>query len=848
MAIEAARQLQSDYHQSWQISQLQPSGTSVISSVLREKEHVNLHLNTFDIEGNREYLFQILALDQNINRECSGKIRFREHGVSLPDDLPAVSDDQDLKRAGEWLNIDAFPSILKDVKVGPLGCSGTYDCNESSESCLTFEILHAIVCLIPFSTSNSLFPGKPNIISIGSISTHNSRVVSPTGYFRTSTETFAMMKSISTIHMFDRDHVIVVAGLVIQVDSNEVAQPPLKCLFSLPLMLPDITQNGHMQIESLQHLIDLVLHKWPMADIGVCGFSDQQVVRTLVEGFRRRRSSYRSISVEHPQPFDVADVKVRFVDEMKSGVNLLLLGDTGAPDAEGKVEPQGIICTPSSRSLGHGRQAFANFPSSVGEDWLAYRRLGPKTPTSNSSTSIFFTDRPLSVLGALQADSEVVALDPSVLARFCTRDDVGKYQAVVVETAEKSAIATWKGSDILPWLQHLLASASSIIWVTRSRRSNPFHHGAGILLRTLQAEQPSLRVTWIVCGEDESDLSVMERVEQALAFLDENEIKHDWKKNSPNILRIVPDDRLSAMVGLAPPLIAEAVSRSSGGQCEVVGYQRVTSLLDTNGVYVVVGGLGGLGRYVCSWMASQGARKLAVISRSGTASAGAHDAVDELRLAGVSIHVLKADASNSEAMSASFAEIRKHGQIKGVINMVLVLADVPFSIMTGPQWDTGIRLKIDSSWILHQETLDDKPDLFLLFSSIASILGNRNQANYNIGNSFLNALAEYRHSIDLPAVSIALGAMTEIGVLHESGIADLMSYLSKSALTPLTRYDLGKILEAAIIESPRRERPVIVTGLEMLQRVNGKVVGKDQTQLIWTEWPEVSSCFLMIIT
>lgn len=44
---------------------------------------------------------------------------------------------------------------------------------------------------------------------------------------------------------------------------------------------------------------------------------------------------------------------------------------------------------------------------------------------------------------------------------------------------------------------------------------------------------------------------------------------------------------------------------------------------------------------------------------------------------------------------------------------------------------------------------------------IASVLGNRNQGCYNVANAALNALAEYRQLLDLPGISVALGAMSE---------------------------------------------------------------------------------------
>ena len=107
------------------------------------------------------------------------------------------------------------------------------------------------------------------------------------------------------------------------------------------------------------------------------------------------------------------------------------------------------------------------------------------------------------------------------------------------------------------------------------------------------------------------------------------------------------------------------------------------------------------------------------------------------------------------------SDLRQKGPIKGVINLAMVLGDAPMATMTGEKWDRALRVKIDSSWILHQETLKDDLELFILFSSIASVCGNRNQGNYHVANTFLNALAEYRQSINKPGIAIALGAMSK---------------------------------------------------------------------------------------
>ena len=190
-------------------------------------------------------------------------------------------------------------------------------------------------------------------------------------------------------------------------------------------------------------------------------------------------------------------------------------------------------------------------------------------------------------------------------------------------------------------------------------------------------------------------------------------------------------------------------------------YTKPNRLFSADGEYIVIGGLGGLGRYICSWMVEYGAKHITILSRSGLKKPEAKETVAKLRASGASITVNKADACNPLQVEQAFSHARERRPIKGVIHLAMLLADAPMATMTGDEWDRALRVKVDSGWILHKETSQDSLDFFIVFSSIASVLGNRNQGNYNVANTYLNALAEYRQTLDLPGISIALGAMSE---------------------------------------------------------------------------------------
>jgi non-ribosomal peptide synthetase component F len=140
---------------------------------------------------------------------------------------------------------------------------------------------------------------------------------------------------------------------------------------------------------------------------------------------------------------------------------------------------------------------------------------------------------------------------------------------------------------------------------------------------------------------------------------------------------------------------------------------------------------------------------------------------------------------------------------------------------------------------LHQATLGDPLEMFILFSSIASISGNRTQANYATGNAFQNAFAKYRQSLGLPGLAVALGAIGGIGILAKD--ETLLRTLARSGLTSLYADDFEKIMEATVNESirPDLKRSLLSVGFDMFETVDGKVQAReDQKQLFWTDSPE----------
>lgn len=248
--------------------------------------------------------------------------------------------------------------------------------------------------------------------------------------------------------------------------------------------------------------------------------------------------------------------------------------------------------------------------------------------------------------------------------------------------------------------------------------------------------------------------------------------------------------------------------------------------------YVLSGGLGGLGRSIARWMVGRGARNLLFLSRTGKITPAVAEMEEHLTEQNCRTHIAKCDVTNPTDLRRVLQECKfslppVKGVIQGAMQLSVSIAppgrtlggksikfyrqDSIFENMTYDGYLAAVKPKVLGSWNLHTHLPGDL-DHFVLLSSATGILGNRGQANYAAGNTYQDALAEYRRSRGLAATTIDVGAILSVGYVAENSSRVAINKGVSIELEQIREEELHAILEYAL--DPRQKPSVqIVTGL-----------------------------------
>ncbi len=241
--------------------------------------------------------------------------------------------------------------------------------------------------------------------------------------------------------------------------------------------------------------------------------------------------------------------------------------------------------------------------------------------------------------------------------------------------------------------------------------------------------------------------------------------------------------------------IGKVVVTFDGEPARIVRHADRPAAFRADGTYLVTGGLGGFGLATARWLVENGARHVVLASRSGVAAPGA---LDEMRARGATVTPVAADVTRRGDVDAVLAAIAASGvALRGIFHAAMVLDDDFIAKLDDERMRRVMAPKLLGAWNLHAASRGLPLDHFVLYSSIASVVGSNGQANYVAGNRFLDALAEYRRQRGLPALAVNWGALAGTGHLVKR--EDVARYLNAAGIASIPADDalaaLGRLLQ-----------------------------------------------------
>jgi candicidin polyketide synthase FscB len=236
-----------------------------------------------------------------------------------------------------------------------------------------------------------------------------------------------------------------------------------------------------------------------------------------------------------------------------------------------------------------------------------------------------------------------------------------------------------------------------------------------------------------------------------------------------------------------------------------------------DGTVLVSGATGALGGVLCRHLvATHGARHLLLVSRRGPDAAGADELLADLKALGADVSIVAADLADPDAVADVLSMVDARHPLSAVVHTAGVTDDVTVESMTPERLDAVLRPKVDAAWNLHRATLDHELTAFVLYSAAAGVFGGPGQGNYAAGNAFLDALAEHRRALGLPAVSLVWGLWAQA-----SGITGHLDAVDRRRLERSGLVALGNDEALALFDAAWRSERAVLMPAKMNLAANG---------------------------
>ncbi|XP_077159356.1 mycolipanoate synthase-like [Paroedura picta] len=235
-------------------------------------------------------------------------------------------------------------------------------------------------------------------------------------------------------------------------------------------------------------------------------------------------------------------------------------------------------------------------------------------------------------------------------------------------------------------------------------------------------------------------------------------------------------------------------------------YEAKEKIFKLDAVYIVIGGLTGLGFETVRFIAENGGGGIVILSRRNP-SVEKQKEISDMQQQNKRSRIITLQCnvvlrSDVEKAIGSISKIFPKCPIKGVFHSAVVLHDGSIETLTISDFEEVLSPKVAGAMNLHHATQGQELDYFVCYSSVASFLGNSLQVNYAAANSFLDLFCHYRRNCGLAGQSINWGALN-LGLLqNQNEIQNLLESKGIEILQVNEFYDYLK--RSLILNNPQQ--------------------------------------------
>ncbi|MGA8164524.1 MAG: SDR family NAD(P)-dependent oxidoreductase, partial [Waddliaceae bacterium] len=230
------------------------------------------------------------------------------------------------------------------------------------------------------------------------------------------------------------------------------------------------------------------------------------------------------------------------------------------------------------------------------------------------------------------------------------------------------------------------------------------------------------------------------------------------------------------------------------------------------GVYVVIGGAGGIGEAWSKWMLKKYRAKIVWIGRREK-DAAIQKKLDLLSTMGPAPTYIQADATNLSSLQSAYVQIKQqHGHVHGVIHSAIVLLDSTLAHMNEERFKRGLQAKLDVSVCLAKVFEKEALDFVLFFSSMSAFTKAPGQSNYAAGCTFKDAFG-HQLAKDWPCAVKVMnwGYWGSVGIVADQSYQDQMRKMGIGSIEPKEGMEMldkllnGPLHQLALIKQLKKD-------------------------------------------